>query len=161
MGNTVLIVFVSFFGSRVHRPRCIGGGALLACLASLLMAMPHFVGGEYDYTDRISCKDSTFSSLQAAAVCCSGINVSVSQQPPVTTPQVSAPSLPPPPTRRARSRGAPPSRRCTLCCSWVSCCWGSEPFPSSPSASPTSTTTPAGRTLRFTWVGDRSSVHEL
>lgn len=54
VGNTILIVFVSFFGSRVHRPRYIGGGALLACLASLLMAMPHFLSGKYDYTDRIS-----------------------------------------------------------------------------------------------------------
>lgn len=56
VGNTVLIVFVSFFGSRVHRPRFIGGGALLACVASLLMAIPHFLSGPYEYTDRISCK---------------------------------------------------------------------------------------------------------
>ncbi|MEQ2158952.1 hypothetical protein GOODEAATRI_017429, partial [Goodea atripinnis] len=56
VGNTVLIIFVSFFGSRVHRPRYIGGGALLACLASLLMAMPHFLSGKYTYTDQISCK---------------------------------------------------------------------------------------------------------
>uniref|UniRef100_A0A3B5MKE6 Solute carrier organic anion transporter family, member 2B1 n=1 Tax=Xiphophorus couchianus TaxID=32473 RepID=A0A3B5MKE6_9TELE len=57
VGNTVLIVFVSFFGSRVHRPRYIGGGALLACLASLLMAVPHFLSGEYTYTDKITSKN--------------------------------------------------------------------------------------------------------
>uniref|UniRef100_A0A3P9KSZ0 Solute carrier organic anion transporter family member n=1 Tax=Oryzias latipes TaxID=8090 RepID=A0A3P9KSZ0_ORYLA len=51
VGNTVLIVFVSFFGSRVHRPRYIGGGALLACLASLLIASPHFLNDQYIYTD--------------------------------------------------------------------------------------------------------------
>lgn len=62
VGNTVLIVFVSFLGSRVHRPRFIGGGALLACLASLLMALPHFLGGQYDYTDRISSATSDNSS---------------------------------------------------------------------------------------------------
>lgn len=63
VGNTVLIVFVSFFGSRVHRPRCIGGGALLACLASLLMALPHFLGDAYEYTDRISSSSDNSSGL--------------------------------------------------------------------------------------------------
>ncbi|XP_061606715.1 solute carrier organic anion transporter family member 2B1 isoform X1 [Phyllopteryx taeniolatus] len=52
VGNTLLIVFVSFLGSRVHRPRVIGFGALLACLASLLMALPHFLSGPYRYGDR-------------------------------------------------------------------------------------------------------------
>ncbi|XP_077596862.1 solute carrier organic anion transporter family member 2B1 isoform X2 [Stigmatopora nigra] len=49
VGNTLLIVFVSFLGSRVHRPRVIGSGALLASLASLLMALPHFLSGPYRY----------------------------------------------------------------------------------------------------------------
>ncbi|XP_068587823.1 solute carrier organic anion transporter family member 2B1 isoform X2 [Cebidichthys violaceus] len=63
VGNTVLIVFVSFLGSRVHRPRFIGGGALMAGLASLLMALPHFVGGAYEYTDRISSSGENSSGL--------------------------------------------------------------------------------------------------
>uniref|UniRef100_A0AAQ4RWM3 Solute carrier organic anion transporter family, member 2B1 n=1 Tax=Gasterosteus aculeatus aculeatus TaxID=481459 RepID=A0AAQ4RWM3_GASAC len=63
VGNTVLIVFVSFFGSRVHRPRFIGGGALLACVASLLMALPHFVGEAYDYTGRVSTSGENSSGL--------------------------------------------------------------------------------------------------
>ncbi|XP_023254841.1 solute carrier organic anion transporter family member 2B1 [Seriola lalandi dorsalis] len=63
VGNTILIVFVSFFGSRVHRPRFIGGGALLACFASLLMALPHFLNGPYDYTDRISSSGDNSSGL--------------------------------------------------------------------------------------------------
>nr|XP_046178391.1 solute carrier organic anion transporter family member 2B1-like isoform X1 [Oncorhynchus gorbuscha] len=54
VGNIVLIVFVSFFGSRVHRPRFIGGGALLVSLAALIMAMSHFISGPYKYTDHIS-----------------------------------------------------------------------------------------------------------
>ncbi|KAK2827944.1 hypothetical protein Q5P01_018978 [Channa striata] len=63
VGNTVLIIFVSFFGSRVHRPRFIGGGALLAGLASVLMALPHFLTGPYEYTDRISSSSDNSSGL--------------------------------------------------------------------------------------------------
>lgn len=63
VGNTVLIVFVSFFGSRVHRPRFIGGGAMLAGVASLLMAMPHFLSGKYNYSDDISSSSDNSTSL--------------------------------------------------------------------------------------------------
>ncbi|XP_048839039.1 solute carrier organic anion transporter family member 2B1 isoform X2 [Brienomyrus brachyistius] len=54
VGNTVLIVFVSYFGSRVHRPRCIGVGGLVASGAVLLMALPHFISGPYEYSSSIS-----------------------------------------------------------------------------------------------------------
>uniref|UniRef100_A0A3Q2FS36 Solute carrier organic anion transporter family member n=1 Tax=Cyprinodon variegatus TaxID=28743 RepID=A0A3Q2FS36_CYPVA len=67
VGNTVLIIFVSFLGSRVHRPRFIGGGALLACLASLLMALPHFLSDEYIYTDRISSKTSCLCGTSSSS----------------------------------------------------------------------------------------------
>ncbi|KAF2979916.1 hypothetical protein EK904_000506 [Melospiza melodia maxima] len=50
VGNTLLIVFVSYLGSRVHRPRLIGCGALLVSLAGFLMALPHFLTGPYDNT---------------------------------------------------------------------------------------------------------------
>ncbi|NXR37911.1 SO2B1 protein, partial [Zosterops hypoxanthus] len=54
VGNTLLIVFVSYLGSRVHRPRLIGCGALLVSLAGFLMALPHFLTGPYQY-DQSSC----------------------------------------------------------------------------------------------------------
>ncbi|XP_066444470.1 solute carrier organic anion transporter family member 2B1 [Eleutherodactylus coqui] len=49
IGNTVLIVFVSYFGSRVHRPRFIGCGALIVCAAGFTMCLPHFIMGRYEY----------------------------------------------------------------------------------------------------------------
>ncbi|XP_040439734.1 solute carrier organic anion transporter family member 2B1 isoform X1 [Falco naumanni] len=49
VGNTLLIVFVSYFGSRVHRPRFIGCGAILVSLAGFLMSLPHFITGPYEY----------------------------------------------------------------------------------------------------------------
>ncbi|KAL1774461.1 hypothetical protein HispidOSU_021230 [Sigmodon hispidus] len=49
VGNVSLILFVSYFGSRVHRPRMIGYGAVLVALAGLLMALPHFISEPYRY----------------------------------------------------------------------------------------------------------------
>ncbi|AWO99640.1 putative solute carrier organic anion transporter family member 2B1 [Scophthalmus maximus] len=78
VGNTILIIFVSFFGSRVHRPRFIGSGALLACLASLLIAMPHFLSDPYDYANRVS----SASGQNSSGLCqsSSSLNASSSNQ---------------------------------------------------------------------------------
>ncbi|OCT93402.1 solute carrier organic anion transporter family member 2B1 isoform X2 [Xenopus laevis] len=54
IGNTVLIVFVSYFGSRVHRPRFIGVGALIVCAAGFLMSLPHFIMGAYEYDKSVA-----------------------------------------------------------------------------------------------------------
>ncbi|KAK9955696.1 hypothetical protein ABG768_015555 [Culter alburnus] len=63
VGNTVLIVFVSFFGSRVHRPRCIGIGAMIASMGVFLIALPHFIDGKYDYTGINSNKKDNYSGI--------------------------------------------------------------------------------------------------
>ncbi|NXD85349.1 SO2B1 protein, partial [Halcyon senegalensis] len=54
VGNTLLIVFVSYFGSRVHRPRFIGCGAILVSLAGFLMSLPHFITGPYEYDQSVA-----------------------------------------------------------------------------------------------------------
>ncbi|XP_013000742.1 solute carrier organic anion transporter family member 2B1 isoform X2 [Cavia porcellus] len=66
VGNTALIVFVSYFGSRVHRPRMIGCGAVLVALAGLLMSLPHFISEPYHF-DHTSPED--VSQDFAASLC--------------------------------------------------------------------------------------------
>uniref|UniRef100_A0A8C0GEF1 Solute carrier organic anion transporter family member n=1 Tax=Chelonoidis abingdonii TaxID=106734 RepID=A0A8C0GEF1_CHEAB len=54
VGNTLLIVFVSYFGSRVNRPRFIGCGAILVSIAGFLMSLPHFITGHYEYDQDVA-----------------------------------------------------------------------------------------------------------
>ncbi|XP_069748271.1 solute carrier organic anion transporter family member 2B1 isoform X3 [Narcine bancroftii] len=55
IGSTVLIVFVSYFGSRIHRPRLIGCGGIVVSVAAFTMAVPHFLMAHYVY-DRVAAR---------------------------------------------------------------------------------------------------------
>uniref|UniRef100_H9GK46 Solute carrier organic anion transporter family member n=1 Tax=Anolis carolinensis TaxID=28377 RepID=H9GK46_ANOCA len=70
VGNTLLIIFVSYFGSRVHRPRFIGYGAILVALSGLITSLPHFLIGPYEYDRTISGED--FLCINLTDMCLPG-----------------------------------------------------------------------------------------
>ncbi|NXT55902.1 SO2B1 protein, partial [Pluvianellus socialis] len=76
VGNTLLIVFISYFGSRVHRPRFIGCGAILVSLAGFLMSLPHFITGPYEYDQSVASMFSNTTDLCQPGVPRSGGNLS-------------------------------------------------------------------------------------
>ncbi|KAM6162628.1 solute carrier organic anion transporter family member 1B3-like [Erethizon dorsatum] len=50
IGNLFVIVFVSYFGSKLHRPKLIGIGCAIMGAGSILTALPHFFMGYYRYS---------------------------------------------------------------------------------------------------------------
>uniref|UniRef100_A0ABI7WJQ9 Solute carrier organic anion transporter family member n=1 Tax=Felis catus TaxID=9685 RepID=A0ABI7WJQ9_FELCA len=50
IGNLALILFVSYFGARGHRPRLIGCGGIVMALGALLSALPEFLTHQYNRT---------------------------------------------------------------------------------------------------------------
>ncbi|XP_037701174.1 solute carrier organic anion transporter family member 1B3 isoform X2 [Choloepus didactylus] len=50
IGNLLVIVFVSYFGSKLNRPRIIGIGSFIMGTGSILTALPHFFMGYYKYS---------------------------------------------------------------------------------------------------------------
>ena len=49
IGNLALILFVSYFGAKAHRPRLIGCGGIVMALGALLSALPEFLTNQYEY----------------------------------------------------------------------------------------------------------------
>ncbi|KAF1392380.1 hypothetical protein PFLUV_G00027240 [Perca fluviatilis] len=49
IGNLALILFVSYFGAKAHRPRLIGCGGIVMALGALLSALPEFLTHQYEY----------------------------------------------------------------------------------------------------------------
>ncbi|XP_072118646.1 solute carrier organic anion transporter family member 2B1 isoform X1 [Mobula birostris] len=61
IGSIVFIIFISYFGSRVHRPRLIGCGGIVVSVATFTMALPHFLMGRYTYDSTFSDHDDGFN----------------------------------------------------------------------------------------------------
>ncbi|XP_076796866.1 solute carrier organic anion transporter family member 1B2-like isoform X2 [Arvicanthis niloticus] len=49
IGNLLVMLFVSYFGSKLHRPKLIGTGCFIMGIGSILTALPHFFMGYYRY----------------------------------------------------------------------------------------------------------------
>ncbi|XP_023379865.1 solute carrier organic anion transporter family member 1B3 isoform X2 [Pteropus vampyrus] len=70
IGNLILIVFVSYFGSKLHRPKIIGIGCIIMGIGCFLTALPHFFMGYYRYSKEVynnPLKNST-SSLSTCLI---------------------------------------------------------------------------------------------
>ncbi|XP_028613415.1 solute carrier organic anion transporter family member 1A5-like [Grammomys surdaster] len=54
IGNLLLIIFVSYFGMKLHRPIVIGVGCAIMGLGCFIISLPHFLMGRYEYETTIS-----------------------------------------------------------------------------------------------------------
>nr|XP_004664435.1 solute carrier organic anion transporter family member 1B3 [Jaculus jaculus]XP_044995464.1 solute carrier organic anion transporter family member 1B3 [Jaculus jaculus] len=72
MGNLLIIVFVSYFGSKLHRPKIIGIGCFVMGIGSILTALPHFFMGYYRYSTK-----SLASSLENSTLTCAANQTSL------------------------------------------------------------------------------------
>ncbi|XP_059258679.1 solute carrier organic anion transporter family member 1A2 isoform X2 [Mustela nigripes] len=54
IGNLLLIIFVSYFGTKLHRPILIGVGCVVMGLGCFLQSLPHFLMDRYEYESTVS-----------------------------------------------------------------------------------------------------------
>ncbi|KAM4676552.1 solute carrier organic anion transporter family member 1A2-like isoform 1-T1 [Discoglossus pictus] len=67
IGNLLVIVFVSYFGSKFHRPRVMSIGCLIMFLGACLAAIPHFIMKRYQYEKSVS---SSYNSTSDVPLMC-------------------------------------------------------------------------------------------
>uniref|UniRef100_A0A670KL65 Solute carrier organic anion transporter family member n=1 Tax=Podarcis muralis TaxID=64176 RepID=A0A670KL65_PODMU len=59
MGNLLVIPFVSYLGSKLHRPRMIAIGCIVMGFGCFLIALPHFLMGRYRYENSLSVSENS------------------------------------------------------------------------------------------------------
>ncbi|XP_019737365.1 solute carrier organic anion transporter family member 3A1 isoform X1 [Hippocampus comes] len=86
IGNLALILFVSYFGAKAHRPRLIGCGGVVMALGALLSALPEFLTKQYEIGDtwrteagRDVCSNASGAEVQSAedAACANRSNTNM------------------------------------------------------------------------------------
>ncbi|XP_071400300.1 solute carrier organic anion transporter family member 3A1 isoform X1 [Centroberyx affinis] len=84
IGNLALILFVSYFGAKAHRPRLIGCGGIVMALGALLSALPEFLTNQYEIgetwrTDigRDACSNSSRAQQGENEVCANKANTNM------------------------------------------------------------------------------------
>ncbi|XP_020666992.3 solute carrier organic anion transporter family member 1A2 isoform X1 [Pogona vitticeps] len=65
IGNLLVIAFVSYLGSKLHRPRMIALGCAVMGLGCFLISLPHFLMGRYQYENTASLVENSSSSSMA------------------------------------------------------------------------------------------------
>ncbi|XP_032873258.1 solute carrier organic anion transporter family member 3A1-like [Amblyraja radiata] len=65
IGNLMIILLVSYFGGKGHRPRLIGCGGIIMAIGSLFCALPEFLSHQYKYkqVDTSALKDTCITNL--------------------------------------------------------------------------------------------------
>ncbi|XP_053263432.1 solute carrier organic anion transporter family member 1A2-like isoform X3 [Podarcis raffonei] len=59
MGNLLVIPFVSYLGSKLHRPCMIAIGCIVMGFGCFLIALPHFLMGRYRYENSLSVSENS------------------------------------------------------------------------------------------------------
>ncbi|KAK5605422.1 Solute carrier organic anion transporter member 3A1 [Crenichthys baileyi] len=84
IGNLALILFVSYFGAKAHRPRLIGCGGIVMALGALLSALPEFLINQYEIEKiqrtnmgRDVCSNTSSGDLQEDALCAHKANTNM------------------------------------------------------------------------------------
>ncbi|KAG3292292.1 solute carrier organic anion transporter family member 1A2 isoform X1 [Ictidomys tridecemlineatus] len=62
IGNLLLIIFVSYFGTKLHRPIMIGVGCVVMGLGCFLISLPHFLMNRYEYESTVSVSSNLSSN---------------------------------------------------------------------------------------------------